>query len=65
MLLPALTGEPGIGHEHIPPIGLGQDRDLDEAVPIVIGVRQHCGLNALAPRSIAPSIDLRQLNGPE
>ena len=65
MLLPPLMGELGIAHEHIPPIGLGQDRDLDQAVHIVMGERQHCGLNALAPPGIALSIDLRELDGLE
>jgi hypothetical protein len=58
-------GEPGIGHEDIPPIGLGQDGDLDEAVRIVMGVRQHCGLNALASLGIALPIDLGELDGLE
>jgi len=65
MLLPSVVREPGNAHEHIAPIGLGQNRHLDKAVRIAIGERQHCGLNALAPAGIAASIDEGKVDGLE
>jgi len=65
MLLPSVVREAGNAHEHIAPIGLGQNRNLDKAVGIAIGERQHGGLNALAPAGIAASIDEGEVDGLE